>query len=217
MSTPPFPSLYNFAIEIIPIEHRGPISPGGEYLYHPHDIFRFTLYWTLIFYTPAFVLCGSYVLLNITFPPHRYNLKEQNQASSTYRSLSSSFQLQSATSSHPELHTTTSGIPLESLITGESHHPLSPRHARPHAPPRIRLNQRRSRVTFALIVLLTFLTFSVAGAVVGSAIVGYTLAGLFKAAHWTMSTWVPFFGGLSQALIGLLGSVVSFYSLRDHV
>lgn len=208
---PSFPSLYDFAIEILPIQHRNPVLPGGKYLHHPHDIYRFTLYWTLIFYTPAFVICGIYAFINITFPPYRLlnTPKGQINTSDIYRTLPSfSLQLQSASSSHPAIHATGSEIPLEpfSVTTPTS---LSPDHRSPHTrspvQQRVRLNERRSRLTFAVIVLFIFLTFSVAGAVVGSAVMGYALAGLFKAAHWTMSTWIPFFAGLIQALIGLLG------------
>ncbi|KAJ7803206.1 hypothetical protein B0H14DRAFT_1647528 [Mycena olivaceomarginata] len=58
--TPPsWPSLYNPGIELLHIVHHDPVQPDGAYLSHPFDIFRFTLYWTLIFYTPIFLCCGS--------------------------------------------------------------------------------------------------------------------------------------------------------------
>jgi len=59
-------------------------------------------------------------------------------------------------------------------------------------------------VAFALIVLLTFLTLSVAGAVIGSAIMGFVTAGLFKAANFNMSTWIPFLLAVMQVVVGLL-------------
>jgi hypothetical protein len=90
-NTPPWPSLYNPGLEILHIPHRRPIQPGGAYLYdangqfHWHlfwhevissistaDIFRFTLYWTLILYTPMFLVCGTYAFLNLSFPPSRH-------------------------------------------------------------------------------------------------------------------------------------------------
>ena len=69
MSTPPWPSLYDPGIDLINIPHNAPVQPGGAYLTHPVDIFRFTLYWTLIFYCPAFILCGTYAFWNLNFPP----------------------------------------------------------------------------------------------------------------------------------------------------
>ena len=51
-----------------------------------------------------------------------------------------------------------------------------------------RHNERRSRVTFAFLVALTFIICSVGGAVIGSAVTGYVMAGLFKAAGFNMST-----------------------------
>ncbi|KAF8621872.1 hypothetical protein AX15_007430 [Amanita polypyramis BW_CC] len=69
MPTPSWPSLYDPSIEIINIEHNSPVQVRGAYLYHPRDIFRFTLYWTLIFYCPIFVLCGFYAFWNLNFSP----------------------------------------------------------------------------------------------------------------------------------------------------
>jgi hypothetical protein len=53
-----------------------------------------------------------------------------------------------------------------------------------------KLNEHRSRVTFALIVLFTYLVCALAGAVLASLIGGYILAGVFKAAEYNMSTCV---------------------------
>ncbi|KAF8648897.1 hypothetical protein AX16_006151 [Volvariella volvacea WC 439] len=66
---PSWPSLYNPGLEFLHIEHHGPTQPGAAYLAEADDIFRFTLYWTLIFYTPIFFLCGAYAFWNINFPP----------------------------------------------------------------------------------------------------------------------------------------------------
>ncbi|KAK0494318.1 hypothetical protein EDD18DRAFT_366685 [Armillaria luteobubalina] len=65
---PGWPSLYNPNLEFFDIQHSPPRQPGATYLYHYHDIFSFTLYWTLIFYTPVFALCGALAFLNVSFP-----------------------------------------------------------------------------------------------------------------------------------------------------
>ncbi|KAF5385805.1 hypothetical protein D9615_002194 [Tricholomella constricta] len=49
-------------------------------------------------------------------------------------------------------------------------------------------NERRSRLAFALLVFLTFMALGVAGAVVGSAVLGFSVFGLYKAANFNMST-----------------------------
>lgn len=121
------------------------------------DIFRFTLYWNLVFYTPIFFVCGSYAFWNYAFPPsHRFPGNPNNRESFPLSTIQSP------------------------LLT-----PASPL-AKPPQPPKI--NERRSRIAFALIVLLTFLTLSVAGAVIGSAIMGFVAAGLYKAGNFNMST-----------------------------
>jgi hypothetical protein len=56
-------------------------------------------------------------------------------------------------------------------------------------PPRAsRPNEKRSRVTFATLVVLVYLFCSLAGAVISSVIGGYVLAGLYIAAGFNMST-----------------------------
>jgi len=166
---PSWPSLYDPSVEILHIQHRLPVQPDGHYLYHASDVFRFTLYWTLIFYTPIFLVCGVYAFWNYTFPPSpRVQLRD------TPYPLSPLLGVQP----QPALKTSTTKLPKP--------------------------KERRSRFTFAVLVLLTFLVFSVAGAVVGSAIVGFTITGLYRSANFTMSTWIPFLLAVIQVVLGLL-------------
>ena len=51
-----------------------------------------------------------------------------------------------------------------------------------------RKNERRSRLTFALLVFIGFALMSVINAVVGAAVVGYVLSGVYRAAGFYMST-----------------------------
>ncbi|KAJ6568406.1 hypothetical protein DFH09DRAFT_1363111 [Mycena vulgaris] len=175
-NSPSWPSLYEPGIELLRIPHNDPVQPGGAYLTHPIDVFRFTLYWNLIFYTPIFLFCGLYAFFNLTFPPTRHANPARREASDA------------------------SSYPLTLL-------PYSPRDAsapllRPPKPKKP--NQGRSRTTFAILVFLTFIFLSVAGAFLGSAIIGFVLAGLYKLAKFNMSTWIPFLWSVISVLIGLL-------------
>jgi len=170
MSSPPWPSLYNPGIEILHIDHRDPIQPGGAYLSNANDVFRFTLYWSLVLHTPIFFLCGLYAFFNLSFPPNR-SVHEDDLPGG--------------------------GIPLSPFSPLDKTRLLKP----PKSP---KLNERRSRLTFSLLVLLFFTALGVAGAVIGAAVMGYVLAALFKAGRFNMSTWVPFLLSLIQILVGLL-------------
>lgn len=169
VTTVSWPSLYNPAIELS--VRRGllqPVQPGGSYLINPDDIFRFTLYWTLIFHIPFYAICGIYAFLNFAFPPSR-------------RSIAT--------------------FPLET----SSRIPFSPNSNQTEQwIKRPRPNVRRSRLTFALLVILAFLFISLTGAVMGAAVVGFVLAGVYKAGGFYMSTWVPFVWAVIQSLVGLL-------------
>ncbi|KAL1684137.1 hypothetical protein EV122DRAFT_257143 [Schizophyllum commune] len=73
-----WPSLYDPGLELLHLGGRPPALPNGRYLYHASDVFTYTLYWTFIFYIPAFVLCGFYAFFNLAFPP-RHNRKGHTQ------------------------------------------------------------------------------------------------------------------------------------------
>ncbi|KAJ7709025.1 hypothetical protein B0H17DRAFT_1031507 [Mycena rosella] len=177
---PSWPSLYPPGLEILNIAHRNPVQPGGKYLTHPNDVFRFTLYWTLIFYTPIFLFCGLYAFFNLTFPPTRLSKLTRREVSDE------------------------TGYALAPL-------PYSPRDASAPLlrPPKPKPNEGRSRTTFAILVFLTFITLSLAGASLGSAIVGFILVGIYKLAKFNMSTWIPFLWSVISVLIGLLRCVCS--------
>jgi hypothetical protein len=139
------------------------------------DIVRFTLYWTLVFYTPAFVLCGTYAFLNLMFTPHSRMRR--------YLLLTPSVK--------PGAFSTRSEVPLQrSKRTRLGPSPVTPaaHDASVSSKARTRHNERRSRLAFAILVGLVFALVAVAGAVIGAAIMGYVMAGLFKAARYNMST-----------------------------
>ncbi|KAF9219971.1 hypothetical protein BS17DRAFT_797897 [Gyrodon lividus] len=186
LDVPKWPSLYNPVIEVGQGGFRSPVQPGGSYLQQTNDqindldlldIFRFTLYWSLIFHIPFNLLAGTYAFFNFLFPPTR--------PTSDFHLLSPS-----------PIHLSSSAPPQEWT-----------------KPPR--LNARRSRVTFALLVLLTFLGLSLVSAVVGAAVVGFVLAGVYKAGGFYMSTWIPFIWAVIQGLVALLGLVLHVVKLRS--
>ncbi|KZT70861.1 hypothetical protein DAEQUDRAFT_170626 [Daedalea quercina L-15889] len=199
MSTQSWPSLYNWIIELFPIQNRAPVQPGGIYLYDHNEIFRFTLYWTLVFYTPPYILCASYAFLNLTFPPQRARNRLRTRPRPSFASHFPSSYF------GPPPTVTGNEIPLVEAapkqVLGNTHAQLALAHRYRAL---LKPNERRSRLAFALLVFLGFTTFSVAGAVIGSAIIGYILAGLFQAGKYNMSTWIPFLAGLLQTLVGLL-------------
>lgn len=175
--TPTWPSLYNPGLEVLNIQHRPPIQPGGSYLYNGNDVFRFTFYWSLLMYTPAFLICGAYAFWNYTNPPSS-NHQPRVQSNLTYE-----------------------------LVPSSPAHRSGPRYIGSSTPPPSklpRINERRSRAAFAAIIFLLFVLLSVAGCVLGSAVLGFVMFGLFKAADFHMSTWIPFLLAALQTLAGLL-------------
>ncbi|KAF8921564.1 hypothetical protein CPB85DRAFT_1428539 [Mucidula mucida] len=145
-SSPGWPSLYSPGVELIGIEHRPPEQPRGVYLHHYRDIFSFTLYWTLVLYTPVYFMCAGVAFYNVTFPGRKRN------------------------------------------HDGEWWEMQLLRHSRR---PR-KTNERRSRLTFALIVLLVFMAMSVLGALIGSTITSAMMLALWRSGNYSMSTCVQF-------------------------
>jgi hypothetical protein len=129
------------------------------------DIFRFTLYWTLIFHIPFYAICGIYAFLNFAFPPSRRSM--------------AAFPLETS--------------PRIPLFPGSNQTEQWIKRPRP--------NVRRSRLTFALLVILAFLLLSLTGAVMGAAVVGFVLAGVYKAGGFYMSTCVYFLCARSMHIL----------------
>lgn len=82
---PSFPSLYNPRLE----RYRDceQVHASVRYLESAGDIFRFTLYWTLILYLPIFVLPALWGLI-AHFIPHRFSRRHQRSRAVVRATLS---------------------------------------------------------------------------------------------------------------------------------
>ena len=201
-----WPSLYSPAIEVGFL--GPPVRPGGYYLSdsdgtsqspfnakYPSsiqilDIFRFTLYWTLIFHLPFNFIAGIYAFFNFLFPPVR-------DAGAT--AVLASPPVRGHTPSHSRSQSQTQSY-------SQSQRNFQPQfYSRSHPSPSVdewlkppRTNARRSRWTFSLLVLLTFLVLSLLRAVLGAAVLAGVLVAVYRTGGFYMSTYVclsfyPFF------------------------
>ncbi|KAJ8082425.1 hypothetical protein PM082_008280 [Marasmius tenuissimus] len=218
--SPPFPSLYNPREELFGI---GRFEPGTEhqgiYLKQASDVFTFTFYWILIFYLPAFVFCGFFAFLNLTFPPTRKRKQSQRRKSPNKPNTDTwgghlSIPLTPLTPSNRPNNPNDNDYghnyqTLRSDVGVPLLRPPSPAFVPQSSPPPPRpkprkSKERRSRVTFALIVLVLFLVAGLLGAIVSAAIIGFVLHGVYKAGGFNMSTWVPFAWAALHTCIGML-------------
>ncbi len=143
---------------------------------HP-DIFRFTFFWTLIVYFPCFALCGIYAFLNIAFAPKPEHFLYSPPHSDQ---LVETIPLTEVTSPTTAVHEPESGLEAQQQQSARSRTPSR------RTPPKV--NPQRTRAVFALIVLFVYLVSGLLGSVVGSAVIGYLLAALYKAGKFNMST-----------------------------
>ena len=244
-----WPSLYSPAIEVG--FSSPPTRPGGYYLTEPDgttsppfeiprrltnpisDIFTFTLYWTLIFHLPFNFVAGIYAFFNFLFPPARTvrnsialvsSPRPHLQSHSRDQSLSHSFsQPQSQSHSRSQSQTQAQAhtqIQTQAQLPAPAEEWLKPP----------RLNPRRSRWTFALLVFFAFLVISLLSAVVGAAVLAFVIVGVYRGGGFYVSTcvlfpsfcfvppgagyrwptrWIPFIWAVIQSLIALLEYVRS--------
>lgn len=141
-SSPRWPSLYSPGVELIGIEHRPAEQPRGVYLHHYNQIFSFTLYWTIVLYTPIYLLCAAVAFCNITFPGRKT------------KKYGDWWEMQLLKNTQPLKKT----------------------------------NERRSRVTFALLAVFIFMAMSVLGALLGSTITAAMIVALWKSGNYPVST-----------------------------
>lgn len=177
------------------------------------------------------MLCSLYAFFNLTFPPHRDSDEEPKLRPAVMKiyllpsydavpNTDLSHHTHPAVSPMDDAHQHSDYLQKRIFWNGKRNKP----------------NEKRSRVTFALLVCLGFAAFAVMSAVVGSAVVGYALAGLWHAGKYNMSTsvsslyallllenvsdpfhysWIPLFGGLIQSLVSILGYVLLHISASD--
>lgn len=177
------------------------------------DIFKFTLYWTLIFHLPFNLIAGTYAFFNFFFPPARtvrdpivlVSPPAHRDAHARSHSLSHSFS--QLAHSRPPSHAHSRSLSQTQTQTEQPGPGPAPTDVWLKPP---RLNARRSRWTFALLVLLTFLVVGLLSAVVGAAVLACVILGVYRAGGFYVSTCVPFLfewlvGGTDVVGLGLGG------------
>ncbi|THG93039.1 hypothetical protein EW145_g8495 [Phellinidium pouzarii] len=216
MSAPPWPSLYNPFLDLLSVAHHSPIQPGGEYLHDANGqslcdnsppssdprLRRLPLHLLLVPRLPPPPLRS---LRPPRLPQHRFRPPRTAATSSPSPTPP-------ARSSSPP----SAPQPPPPARPG-AHHPSSTPHS--------------TRAAYALLVLAVYLLAGLLAAAVGSAVIAYLLAALYKAGRFHMSTcvlnsflslslsftvyqsrsgncsWMPPIFALVQTLIGLLGYV----------
>jgi len=203
---PEWPSLYSLAVELLP--HQMP-ELRGRYIARANDIFRFTFYWMLIFHAPLFIFSGAFAFANIVYPPKRHHYDLELEPSPTAAPLRTTIPLTPISARRRSLD------PLLSFSSEPTHTSQPARHSVSRAPQEGMVfpvrKVRRTRAAYGLIVLFTFLVYAVASALIKSLVVGYILAGVYSAAKFRMSTWVPFVWALlitASSTLGVFPSVI---------
>ena len=143
------------------------------------DVFRFTFFWTLIFNSLFFIIAGCIASFSIIYPPRHDNNKEEG---TTVTSLTRD----DAPQSHALIPLTPlTSARLPDLLLPELSETVDTEEPRIPQP---RKNVHRSRITYALLTLLTFLVTAFAASFIWSAVVGYVLWAVFQAGHFNVST-----------------------------
>ncbi|KAG9318965.1 hypothetical protein JVU11DRAFT_1080 [Chiua virens] len=197
-----WPSLYSPATEV---GFLGPaIRPGGYYLTNSTDVFRFTLYWTLIFHLPFNFIAGLYAFFNFLFPPGRIagdasivleSPATREHAHTHRHSRSHSYNTQPHSHSRSQSQTqsqTLWRVPSPPPSTAEEG-------LKPASPPQPPGRRSSSRWTFSLLVLLAFLGFSLMSAVVGATVLAFVLLWVYQSGGFYMSTYVHYHLVFSRA------------------
>lgn len=155
------------------------------------------------------MLCGLYAFFNLTFPP-RHDDKH------SARSAIAKIYLTPFSRAGPVKDPHIPHLPPAPFPDNTVHHHVE------YPPRRIfwngkrnKPNEKRSRVTFSLLVLLAFAVFAVGGAVVGSAVIGYALAGLWRAGKYNMSTFVNLSFRLVDSYTDSVVRVDGYHFLAD--
>lgn len=122
-------------------------------------------------------------LLNIVLAPAARRRARSRSRSRDIRKRSQS----EASNAHELTALRCPGTPGTPSASEHALRPTSSHASGPHRTPR-RVNPNRTRIVYAVLVLLVYCAAGVLGALIGAAIIGYVLAGLFEAGKFNLST-----------------------------
>ena len=178
-NTPPFPSLY------WPI--RAP--PGAaQYLYYTTDIWRFTLYWTLITFCLVHSAVATWAGL-MQFNSAMMQRKVLRKRAKSTLQLTEYDDKGSAGSvkgsARLSTETNTNRLPQPLLVS------TSP---------------VLSTLGWVWIIPVVYLVIGGVEALLSGSLVGLVAGAVYNAGYFKMSTWTPFLWGIINCLIVILGS-----------
>ena len=177
-STPPFPSLY------WPIR----ATPGApQYLYYTADVWRFTLYWTLI----TFCLVHSAVAI--------WAVLMQFHSAMTQRKLLRKRAKLALPDERDEAGSVRSAMRSARFSTETT----SPRLPQPLL---VSSSPVLSTLGWVWIIPVAYLTIGGIEALLAGSLVGLVAGAVYNAGYFKMSTWMPFLWGMVNCLIVILGS-----------
>lgn len=196
-STPPFPGLY------------WPIRPDpgvAQYLYHASDIWRFTLYWTLITFglVHSAVAFWAVMMQLHSAMTQRKVLRRQQGAKMKSRNVPVN------TNANTNVNTGDADDEASSLRSS----PVSARFSTdtqtkgPHLPQPLIVSTSPvlSTLGWVWIIPVVYLTIGGIEAILSGSLVGLIAGAVYNAGYFKMSTWTPFLWGLVNCLVVILGS-----------
>jgi hypothetical protein len=199
-STPPFPSLY------WPI--RAP--PGSaQYLYSLADIWRFTLYWTLITFGLVHSAAAAWaVLMQFHSAMTQRRVLRRKEGGKEMRKGDGNVE---GSGSGVDANTNTRTSTRTSV---SSDRPTSPQlststfthHAHLPQPLLVSSSPVLSTLGWVWIIPVVYLTVGGIEALLSGSLVGLIVGAVYNAGYFKMSTWMPFLWGLINCLVVILGS-----------
>lgn len=195
-STPPFPSLY------WPIR----ATPGtAQYLYSLIDIWRFTLYWTLITFCLVHSATAAWAVLMQfhSAMTQRRVLRRRRMGKGFNANVNAN-----ATDLNTNTNSSTNEDDDEDSLRSAERPSAATESQTPQLPQPLLVSTSPvlSTLGWVWIIPVVYLTVGGLEALLSGSLVGLIVGAVYNAGYFKMSTWTPFLWGLINCLIVILGS-----------